>query len=59
MRNGTATSSIVSGTTGGTCQVSGPYKCDRHTDVVIFFKAGDKFPADPMDGRSTTWTLKQ
>jgi hypothetical protein len=57
MKDGTATAVNVVGQTGGACQTSGPYKCDRHADIVVFFKNGDRFPADPVDGRSTSWTL--
>lgn len=54
----TAAAANVVGQTGGTCQTSGPYKCDRHASIVVFFKSGDRFPADPVDGAATTWTLK-
>ena len=65
MRNSTASRATATGQagttvtvqTGGTCQVSGPYRASRHTDIVILFKQGDKFPVDPIDGRSTSWTL--
>jgi hypothetical protein len=57
----TATSVQTSGTTGGTCQVSGIYKCGSHTAVVIILKSGQKFPACPnansTSGHSTTWIL--
>lgn len=59
MRDGTAQAVSATGQTGGTCQTSGPYRCDRHRDVVMFIKKGDKFPADPVDGRATTWTMGQ
>jgi hypothetical protein len=57
MSDSTATTVSATGTTGGTCQTSGPYKCARHTSIVVFFKKGDRFSADPVDGRSTTWSL--
>jgi hypothetical protein len=53
----TATSVTASGTTGGTCQKSGPYKCDRHPAIIIFVKSGAKFPVDPVDSRSSTWSM--
>lgn len=57
MSESTATTVTASGSTGGTCQTSGPYKSQRHTAVVVFFKKGQKFTADPIDGRSTTWLM--
>ena len=63
MRYGSASATSVqtSGRTGGTCEVSGPYKCQSHTSVVIFVKSGLKFPACPSanssSGHSTTWIL--
>lgn len=52
------TSLAVTGQTGGICQKSGPYRPFRNKSVVIFFKEGDRFPADPVDGRATTWTME-
>lgn len=46
----------ASGTTGGTCPVTGPYRSSRNAKVVVFLKRGAKFPAD-SDGAKTTWTL--
>jgi hypothetical protein len=46
----------ASGTTGSTCKVSGPYRSTRNAGIIVFLKAGDKFPVD-ADGASTTWTL--
>jgi hypothetical protein len=57
MGNSTTTTVTGSGQTGGTCQTSGPYMCARHTNIVVFFKRGDKFSADPVDGRSTGWSI--
>jgi hypothetical protein len=57
MSDSTATTVTASGTTGGTCQTSGPYRCARHTNIVVFFKRGDRFAADPVDGRSTTGSI--
>jgi hypothetical protein len=53
----TTTDISASGTTNGTCQKGGPYKSSRNTAVVIFFKSGQRFPVDPVDGRSTTWSI--
>jgi len=53
----TATKMTGSGTTGGTCQASGPYKCTRHSQIVMFIAKGQKFPADPVDGAATGWTM--
>lgn len=55
MSDNTATNVTATGQTGGTCQKSGPYK--SRTAVVVFFKSGQRFTADPVDGRSTTWTM--
>lgn len=57
MSDTSATKINASGRTGGTCTVSGPYKSSRNTSVVVFFKNGDKFTADPIDGRDTTWVM--
>jgi hypothetical protein len=53
----TATKMTASGKTGGSCQVSGPYKCSRHTEIVLFIVKGQTFPADPVDGAATGWTM--
>lgn len=57
MSDTTATKINASGKTGATCNVSGPYKSTRNTSIVIFFKRGERFSADPVDGRSTTWVM--
>ena len=46
----------ASGTTGGVCTVTGPYRSTRNSRVVVFVLARSKFPAD-TDGASTTWSL--
>jgi hypothetical protein len=56
-QSASSTTVTATGQTGGTCQVSGPYRPSRNTSIVVFFKKGDKFPADPVDGRSTTWMM--
>ena len=63
MRYGSASATSVqtSGTTGGTVQTSGVYKCNSHSSIVIVLKSGQKFPACPnansSSGHSTTWVL--
>jgi hypothetical protein len=52
----TAKPVAASGTTGTTCQTPGPYRSSRNAKVVVFLRAGDKFPVD-SDGAKTTWTL--
>lgn len=52
----TAVTISASGKTGATCSVTGPYRSSRNAKVIIFFRAGTKFPAD-TDGASTTWSL--
>ncbi|HEU4386914.1 MAG TPA: hypothetical protein VFV34_03890 [Blastocatellia bacterium] len=51
----TATNITASGTTGGTCFKSGPYRSG--SAVVVYFKQGDKFTVDPANGKSTTWSM--
>jgi hypothetical protein len=53
----TATKVTATGQTGGTCQVSGPYKSSRNSSIIVFFKRGQRFTADPVDGAATTWTM--
>jgi hypothetical protein len=50
-----ATNITASGKTGITCSKSGPYKSGA--GVVVYFKQGDKFTADPANGRVTTWSM--
>lgn len=57
MSDTTATKISASGKTGELCRVSGPYKSSRNTSVVVFFKRGEKFIADPVDGRATSWVM--
>lgn len=57
MSDTSATKVSASGTTGGTCNVSGPYKSSRNPSIVVYYKRGDRFAADPVDGRSTTWVM--
>lgn len=44
-----------SGSTGSSCQRSGPYRSSR-TGVILYFKQGAKFTVD-ADGKSTTWSF--
>jgi hypothetical protein len=56
----TQTPVTSSGQTGTVCQKSGPYKCNTHTTVVIFFKNGQTFsncPSGSTTGHSTTWAV--
>lgn len=53
----TATAVTASGTTNTTCQKSGPYKSNRHPSVIIFMRSGQRFPVDPVDSGSTTWSM--
>jgi hypothetical protein len=61
MSDTTARSISASGSTGGTVQTSGPYKCGSHREIVVFLKRGERFPACPNStssrGHSTTWTM--
>lgn len=57
MSDTSATRINASGRTGATCTVSGPYSSSRNTSIVVFFKKGEKFSADPVDGRATTWVM--
>jgi hypothetical protein len=52
----TALTISASGTTGATCRITGPYRSSRNARVVIFLKAGSKFPPD-TDGANTSWAL--
>jgi hypothetical protein len=52
----TAVTISAGGRTGATCSVTGPYRSARNARVVIFLKAGTRFPTD-TDGASTTWAL--
>lgn len=54
----TTTSTVAaSGATGTACRTSGPYQPIRHRSIVVVFKQGDHFPADPVDGNGTTWAF--
>jgi hypothetical protein len=53
-----STDVVSSGGTGTVCQRSGPYRCNSHTDTVVIFRRGDRFPACPMErGHATTWSI--
>lgn len=47
----------ASGATGTVCQATGPYSSERNKAMVVFISKGEKFPNDPVDGRSTTWYM--
>lgn len=46
-----------SGQTGTICQVTAPYCSSRHAGMPLFIARGTKFPVDPIDGKSTTWSV--
>jgi hypothetical protein len=47
----------ATGATGTICQRSGPYRCNSHTQLVVYIQKGDKFPTCPVNrGHSTTWS---
>lgn len=53
-----STDVTATGGTGTVCQRSGPYKCNSHTEIIVFFKRGDRFPTCPVNrGHSTTWSM--
>lgn len=48
----------MSGQTGGTCQVSGVYKCSTHQSNTIPIAKGNRFPPCSLGGgHGTTWVL--
>lgn len=46
----------VSGRSGEACRRAGPYRAASRTPLIVFFRAGERFPNDP-EGRSTTWSF--
>lgn len=52
----TAATVSATGRTSQTCREAGPYRSSRNSQVVVFLKVGDRFPAD-TDGAQTTWTM--
>jgi hypothetical protein len=46
----------ASGNSGTACKVSGPYRSNRNSKIVIFVLAGTNFPTD-SDGAATAWSL--
>ena len=46
----------ASGRSGESCRQVGPYRSESRTALVVFFRAGDRFPND-AEGRPTRWTL--
>ena len=57
MAESTAINVSATGQSGLPVQTAGPYVPSRHNTVVIFFKRGDKFPLDPVDGRTSSWSM--
>ena len=47
----------ATGSTGTICQRSGPYRCNSHTQIIVFYKRGDRFTACPARGHATTWQM--
>jgi hypothetical protein len=51
---------ISGGSSGSTCNASGPYMCGTHTDTVLYVKRNQKYPNCPISknrkGHSTTWS---
>ena len=52
----TSASVQVTGRTSQTCREPGPYRSSRNAQIIVFLRAGDRFPAD-TDGAETTWTM--
>jgi hypothetical protein len=50
------TTTATGGRTGSLCPKTGPYKSARNARVIVFFKRGQRFPAD-VDGAATSWSL--
>lgn len=48
----------TTGTTGGTCEVSGVYYCKTHPSQTIPLAKGNRFPPCSVTGHGTTWVLK-
>lgn len=46
---------VASGSTGTIVQKSGPYKCLSHVEIIVFFKAGDKFSVCPAKNHNAGW----
>ena len=57
MKTQISTAVVSAGSTGTICERTGPYKCNSHSEIIIFFKRGDKFTACPVRGHSTTWSM--
>ena len=57
----TTTSISANGSSGATCNVTGPYFCGSHPTVVLFVSKGAKFPNCPESkskkGHTTTWSV--
>ena len=46
----------ASGRSGDSVRQVGPYRSNARIPLVVFFKSGDRLPAD-AEGRQVTWTL--
>jgi hypothetical protein len=61
----TSTQIDASGKTGAVCLRTGPYKCNKHAEIMVIFKKGDKFSVCPFtesegsrtEGHDTTWVM--
>jgi hypothetical protein len=50
------TTFTVSGTTGSTCQKTGPYKSRSTPQVIVMMRRGARFP-NGANNKATTWDL--
>lgn len=46
----------ASGRSGESVRQVGPYRSVARIPLIVFFRAGDRFPED-AEGKSTTWAL--
>jgi hypothetical protein len=46
----------AAGRSGDSVRQVGPYRSNARIPLVVFFKSGDRLPAD-AEGRQVTWTL--
>jgi hypothetical protein len=44
------------GRSGDSVRQVGPYRSDARIPLIVFFKSGDRLPAD-TEGKQVTWTL--
>ena len=53
----TATKMTGTGTNWRDLSSERPVQGTRHPQIVMFIAKGQKFPADPVDGAATGWTM--